>query len=815
MSQYSLPVIGLSGILLAAQASALELGGIRVLSNKDEPFKADIELSDVGSLRPIDIAVSLASEAEFKQVRLQRRVFLSDLQYDIILNGRDGGVIHVYSPVPVPDEEWDLLLETRWPNGRELKQFVVDTEQRYFTDSGEQFAVEEANAASADVVPTAEPVAEVESIEDIIAEAPSSVPQPSVAANADIAVTPEPEPEPIDTESIAAATETEITEPEFNNINENSDNSQSGWNEEPWNAEDTYTTVRGDVLWRIARRVRPADDVSIYQTLLALQQLNQGAFVRNNVNRLKVGEVLRIPNESQVRANDRSLARSEIGGQIREWESETGFARQIDGRTEAGSGFTPTVSEQPSLSLSSDAGGSANSAIDADERVEELTKQLENALAQLQKAQQMSASLSEEVAEKDRLVTDLQNKLKVLSAQMAELQSRLGEPVDEIEPVDPSTGAIETPEWSGDTENPDSEFESVAEEAVEPSNVEPTTPQAEPAKTWRDHLLSWPGAAAVLALLSILGLFWVGRRRKDAEELRAFEEEFDLPEERHQGYVAAAEDETSAVDHVEEDQRIPETETEEELLEEESDTSDPLKEADIYLAYGRFPEAADMLEKALSEEPDREDYLEKLILVHAAAGDEQAEQATTERLADLRGSELFDDELLELEESDDDDIRIAAGELDALELDLDEESSLTEVSTSDVDLGHAQSFDDSFEQERVHQNFDVDEVQPLAANTDNDGFPAIGDLDDVEALQEFEELTEIDDNSADEVLLDLQDEASPIMNVSEEHEISLHSARQLMEHGDHVNARNVLEQLVGGGTALEKQQARELLLQLD
>ena len=62
MSRYSLPVIGLSSLLLASQVNALELGNIRVLSGEDEPFKADIELTDVGQLRPIDIAIALASE---------------------------------------------------------------------------------------------------------------------------------------------------------------------------------------------------------------------------------------------------------------------------------------------------------------------------------------------------------------------------------------------------------------------------------------------------------------------------------------------------------------------------------------------------------------------------------------------------------------------------------------------------------------------------------------------------------------------------------------------------------------------------------
>ncbi len=844
MSQYSLPVIGLSGILLAAQAGALELGGIRVLSEKDEPFKADIELSDVGTLRPIDIAVSLASEAEFKQVRLQRPGFLMDLQYDIILNGKDGGVIHVSSPVPVPDDEWDLLLETRWPNGRELKQFVVDTDKRYFANDGERFAIDESSGSQAAIAPVTNDVIEADSLEDIVTTTPEPEPEappaPVAIVESATVADPEPEPEPeLNDAELEANADSDpvISEPSAEQVN------QASWSEQPWSAEDTYTTVRGDVLWRIARRVRPADDVSIYQTLLALQQLNENAFVRNNVNRLKVGQVLRIPNEAQVRANELSVARREIGDQIREWEAETGAARQIDARSSADSSFTPSVSDTPSLSLSTDSGDGINTAVDDNQRVEELTRQLEDALAQLQKAQQMTATLSEEVAEKNRLITDLQNKLKLLNAQMAELQARLGDEAEDTETVDSSTDAIETPEWSAEAEDPDSEFENVVEESVEQAVVDPKPQTVEPQKTWKDQLLSWPGAAAILALLSILGLFWVARRRKDAEELRAFEEEFDLPEERQPGYAAPADVTTDAEDFGDNDQRVAEQEAAEydegETFDDaEEDSSDPLKEADIYLAYGRFPEAADMLEQALSEEPDREDYLEKLVQVHAAAGDEQAEQAAIERLASIRGSDLFDDELLELEEADEHDMRIAASELDELELDLDD--GLDDLGDDLDELGDdfktvadeisSPEFDSNVEQlssltpfESERQNFELDEVQPSVVSDDIEGFPAIESLDtvdsvnidDVEALQDLEDLSDFDEVPADEDLLDLQDDAAPAFNVSEEHEVSLHSARQLIEHGDQLNARHVLEQLVSTGTALEKQQARELLLQLD
>jgi pilus assembly protein FimV len=44
-------------------------------------------------------------------------------------------------------------------------------------------------------------------------------------------------------------------------------------------------------LWEIALRVRPDSSVSVQQTMLALQRLNPGAFINNNINQVRRGEV--------------------------------------------------------------------------------------------------------------------------------------------------------------------------------------------------------------------------------------------------------------------------------------------------------------------------------------------------------------------------------------------------------------------------------------------------------------------------------------------------------------------------------------------
>ena len=56
----------------------------------------------------------------------------------------------------------------------------------------------------------------------------------------------------------------------------------------------------GDTLWRIASDVRPSQDVSVAQTMLALFELNPAAFMQQDMNKLQHGRWLMIPDEVQI-----------------------------------------------------------------------------------------------------------------------------------------------------------------------------------------------------------------------------------------------------------------------------------------------------------------------------------------------------------------------------------------------------------------------------------------------------------------------------------------------------------------------------------
>lgn len=72
----------------------------------------------------------------------------------------------------------------------------------------------------------------------------------------------------------------------------------------------TYEVVKGDTLYRIAGKTRPAG-VSVFQMIVALYRANPDAFLNGNVNQLVVGRTLAIPSREAVGALDAAQAAQE------------------------------------------------------------------------------------------------------------------------------------------------------------------------------------------------------------------------------------------------------------------------------------------------------------------------------------------------------------------------------------------------------------------------------------------------------------------------------------------------------------------------
>ena len=104
-------------------------------------------------------------------------------------------------------------------------------------------------------------------------------------------------------------------------------------------AKQDLTQVKtdpGDSLWKIAVRVRPTNQVSIHQVIQAIQAANPGAFIGNNANLLRVGQVLRIPGLDEMRAIDADDALAEFQNQRHAFEEYKAGKTLLDARKAAG-----------------------------------------------------------------------------------------------------------------------------------------------------------------------------------------------------------------------------------------------------------------------------------------------------------------------------------------------------------------------------------------------------------------------------------------------------------------------------------------------
>ena len=199
--------------------------------------------------------------------------------------------------------------------------------------------------------------------------------------------------------------------------------------------------VRGDTLSGVAKRVGYSG-ASLEQVLVALQQANPSAFDSGNVNRLRAGYTLRVPDADTVRSIDPQVARRTLATQQAEFERlragrgsstvarRSGAAptpQQASGAISASTADkpAPTPDERDRLRLSAagptsvgtrGTAGALNAAASqdaADRTAEEL--------AAKDKALQEANS---RVSELERNVADMQRLLGVQSAALAEAEAR-------------------------------------------------------------------------------------------------------------------------------------------------------------------------------------------------------------------------------------------------------------------------------------------------------------------------------------------------------------------------------------------------------
>ncbi|WP_045211885.1 MULTISPECIES: FimV family protein [unclassified Pseudomonas] len=188
---------------------------------------------------------------------------------------------------------------------------------------------------------------------------------------------------------------------------------------------DSYRIQRNDALWDIASRNRPSSSVSVMQTMAAMQRMNPDAFVDGNINRLKVGQVLRLPSEQQVREQSHAQAVAHVETQNSEWKARRNpqlarQERQLDATHKAEAGSAPAKAEErDNLRLISGQPGKDKGKVEAE--------QLAVAQEGLDSARREGDELRSRISDLESQTQKLNKLIELKESQIAGLIARLAE----------------------------------------------------------------------------------------------------------------------------------------------------------------------------------------------------------------------------------------------------------------------------------------------------------------------------------------------------------------------------------------------------
>ncbi len=496
--------------LQASLAHGLGLGDITLRSALDEPLDAEIRLRGTGDLDPAQILIRLGSVSDFDRAGVDRVQFLSDLHFEVRLDGNGDGVVQVSTDRPVNEPYLDFIVEARWPSGRVLREYTVLLDLPTYTE-----------ASSAAASP------------------------PSAARRA--------QSRPADDGGLAPGA-------------------------------DQYRVRSGDTLWRIASRARPGG-VSVHQMMNAIHRDNPQAFIGGDIDRLRAGEVLRLPQGSEINElSDAPVAPAAPATSTEDAAAVPAPTQVPEATSAAGDAPAEEPASDGYLAIAGDAQAPAGEVAAGGEASEPEAAAADGVAAVA--GEELTAA-QESLLAAERANTELQERVAALEAQVAD-------------------------------------FQKLAE--LEEKGREQASAPAEPSgfvQRILDSTLAW--LLLALAMLAAMVAFLVRRRRTVSDFVPAAfgGARAEVPEAAPVARATSAGGASATTGAATTAPAIPASPVPAPpAVTDAGDVTDPVSEADIYLAYGRADRAEEILREALRSHGDDGEVRLKLMELVAARGDE-------------------------------------------------------------------------------------------------------------------------------------------------------------------------------------------------
>jgi pilus assembly protein FimV len=371
-------------LLVASQSYGLGLGGLQVNSALDEVLKGKILFILDGSEELEKLKVSVASVADYQRVGLDKSYVPSNIQVNVVQQEGNDPFIEISSKGVVSEPIVSLLLVVDWANGHLLREYTLLLDPPIFASTPEQ------NYS-----------------------------------------------EPVQTQTYESPQIIEGEKEDIPQVESNSSFRQS----------NQVVVQSGDTLWKIANGVNQGSD-SIQQTMVAIFNNNLDAFQNNDMNFLKKGATLKIPDSDQVAMVSNGQAQAEVQSAIQSWS-------RLQGQDEAND-VTSSNNVDYGIELvppnDSDSSDSNNTASSAAARINKQTQaELNQAQEELASSDLENSELSSRVAELEKIVEDQKLALSLKDTNLSQLQGQLSEESAQIEAQEQLEDVVSTDEGSENT----------------------------------------------------------------------------------------------------------------------------------------------------------------------------------------------------------------------------------------------------------------------------------------------------------------------------------------------------------------------------
>ncbi|MBL8327298.1 MAG: LysM peptidoglycan-binding domain-containing protein [Rubrivivax sp.] len=289
---------------------ALGLGRLNVQSGLGEALRAEIEVTSLSAEEATSLQIRVASPETYRAAGVDYHPALAGAR--VVLSRRADGrpYLRVSSERVVTEPFVDVILEMNWATGRLVREYTLLLDPPRTAQAPAATVAPLVAAAPSQPTPAAAPAAVTTPVPPAPA-APAAAPPPAPAAAAAPAA-----PAPASAPTATAAPAAVAAKPPANEPAKAA-NRQAARTAAAAASAARPGEIRvksGDTLSSIAQRVQPPG-VSLDQMLVSMFRSNPQAFSGENMNRLRAGVILKVPDAAAAQAVDAGEARSTIVAQ--------------------------------------------------------------------------------------------------------------------------------------------------------------------------------------------------------------------------------------------------------------------------------------------------------------------------------------------------------------------------------------------------------------------------------------------------------------------------------------------------------------------